>query len=307
MSAEEIGQDSDPPVERKQCEQCHHRKLLTEFHRRKNKTDNRMRICAQCYCENLEETRRRGEELVRLRELEHQQREREEQEESAAHQQRQRERVARWPEKACIDCNQRFPINEHGHLVVPFFDMHSSTCERCGASLIITYEEDGRLSYHCPNSEGAKQFQALLKKPGKAASGKTELPQRSVSDPPHAVSTEQEAESGASRSPMPQVAPKPTKLRVGQRAPERDPVGETSAPSVRKANGCSFTEVIEVTLSQMEEAGVSCFECPTCLATRDIQPRGDRVKFPWHPKRTTTTPNRGLRWVKREIAWRLSE
>jgi len=155
MSAEEIGQDSDTPVERKQCEQCNHRKLLTEFHRRQNKTDNRMRICAQCYRENLEATRHRGEELARLRELERQEQEREEQEKSAAHQQQQRERAAHWPEKACIGCNQKFPINEHGHLVVPFFDMHSSTCERCGASLIITYEEDGRLSYHCPNRHQA--------------------------------------------------------------------------------------------------------------------------------------------------------
>jgi len=68
----------------------------------------------------------------------------------------------------------------------------------------------------------------------------------------------------------------------------------------------SSTEVIEVTLSQMEEAGVSHFECPTCLAVRDIKPKGDRVKFPSHPKRMTTTPNQGPRWVKREIAWNLS-
>lgn len=33
--------------------------------------------------------------------------------------------------------------------------------------------------------------------------------------------------------------------------------------------------------------------------------REDRVKFPSHPKRMTTTPNQGPRWVKREIAWKL--
>jgi hypothetical protein len=106
---------------------------------------------------------------------------------------------------------------------------------------------------------------------------------------------------------MPQVSPKPTQPRVGQRAPERDPVGETSAPSVRKTAGCSFTEEISVTPAQIEEAGVSRFECPTCLAVRDIKPRGESVKFPWHPKRTTNTPNHGLHWIQRESAWRLSD
>jgi len=174
----------------------------------------------------------------------------------------------------------------------------------------VSLEMEARAGEHkvaLHNSEGAKQFQALLKKPEKAANGKMELPQRSVSDPPHVISTKQETKSGTSHSPMPQVAPKPTQPRVGQRAPERDPIGEMSAPSVRKAIGCSFTEVIEVTLAQIEEAKISCFECPTCLATRDIQPKGGRVKFPWHPKRTTNTPNQGARWVKREIAWKLSD
>ena len=107
--------------------------------------------------------------------------------------------------------------------------------------------------------------------------------------------------------PMPQVSPKPTQPRVGQRAIVRDPIGETSAFSVRKTAGCSFIEVIEVARSQMEETGVSRFECPTCLAVRDIKPKGDRVKFPSHPKRMTTTPNQGSRWVKQEIAWKLSD
>jgi len=57
----------------------------------------------------------------------------------------------------------------------------------------------------------------------------------------------------------------------------------------------------------MEEAGVSRFECPTCLAVRDIKPKGNRVKFLAHPKRTTTTTNRGKRWVKRGSIWELAD
>jgi hypothetical protein len=160
-----------------------------------------------------------------------------------------------------------------------------------------------RVALH--NSESAKQFQALLKKPAKAANGKTAPTPGSTTGTPEAFQTGEFVEPVSTTLPMPQVAPKPTKGRVDQRAPERDPVGETTASSVRKAVGCSFTEVIVVTLAQMEESGVSCFECPTCLAVRDIPPKRERVKFPWHPKRTTATPNQGLRWVKQEIAWKL--
>jgi hypothetical protein len=119
--------------------------------------------------------------------------------------------------------------------------------------------------------------------------------------------TEKPTEPLSQTLPMPQVTPKPTKRRVGQRAPQRDPVGEASAPLSRQTTGCPFAEEIPVTLSQMEEAGVFRFECPNCLATQTIKPKGDRVKFSWHPKRTTNTPNRGMYWVKREHGWRLAE
>jgi hypothetical protein len=40
---------------------------------------------------------------------------------------------------------------------------------------------------------------------------------------------------------------------------------------------------------------------------RDIQPKGDSMKFPWHQKRVNSTPKHGMRWVKRESFWQLSE
>ncbi len=157
------------------------------------------------------------------------------------------------------------------------------------------------------DSESVKQFQALLKKPAKAANGKTEPTSGNLSGAPSAGQADEIAKSASATLPMPQVSPKPSKPRMGQRAPERDPVGETAASSVRKVIGCTFTEEIPVTLAQMEEVEVSRFECPTCLAVRDIKPRGDHVKFPSHPKRTTSIPNQGLCWVKRESVWRLSK
>jgi hypothetical protein len=46
--------------------------------------------------------------------------------------------------------------------------------------------------------------------------------------------------------------------------------------------------------------------CQEVTLTRNIALAEGNVKFLWHAKRTTATPNHGLRWVKREI-WRLSD
>ena len=173
----------------------------------------------------------------------------------------------------------------------------------------VSLELEARAGEHkveTNNIESAKQLQLLHRSPGKAGNRQGPLPVGSIPEVPHVAQTAQTSANATPSLSPPQVSPKPTKPRAGQRGPGRDPVGETSAPSVRKAPGCSFTEVIEVILSQMKEASVTRFECPACLAVRDIQPKGDSVKFPWHPRRTTNTPNHGLRWVKRESAWRLS-
>jgi transposase InsO family protein len=84
-----------------------------------------------------------------------------------------------------------------------------------------------------------------------AANGQGSSPLGKVPGQPHLAQTVQAATSvpASKPLPLPQVAPKPTKARVGQRGNVRDPVGETSAPSVRTAIGCAFTEVIAVTQS----------------------------------------------------------
>lgn len=174
----------------------------------------------------------------------------------------------------------------------------------------VSLEMEARAGEHqvaLHNSEGVRQFQALLKQPAKAANGKTEPATGSMPAPPPAVPPSQEATSGLARSPMPQVAPKPTHPRVGQRAPARDPVGDTSVFPVRNTAACAFTDVIEVTRAQLEETGISRFECPTCLAVREIKPKGGRVRFPSHPKRLTATLNHGKRWVRQGSRWEPTE
>jgi hypothetical protein len=53
--------------------------------------------------------------------------------------------------KVCADCQQTFPINKMGMLVVPYFSIHSTLCERCNVPLHIDAIEDGRMSFHCPS------------------------------------------------------------------------------------------------------------------------------------------------------------
>lgn len=161
----------------------------------------------------------------------------------------------------------------------------------------LSLEMEARAGEHkvaLHDSESARQFQALFKKPGKTTHGTTELTSERESDP-------------QTHPPLPQISPRPTPPRVGQRAPRRDPVGETHAELVPQNARCAFTEIIEVTPARIGETGISRFECPTCLAIRDIKPKGGRMKFPSHPKRTTATPNQGGRWVKQGMLWRLSE
>src|SRR5437016_11709539 len=59
------------------------------------------------------------------------------------------EKIVMTETKLCADCKQAFPMNESGHLVVPFFDMHSTMCERCGTPLNIEYKEDGSIHFSC--------------------------------------------------------------------------------------------------------------------------------------------------------------
>ena len=174
----------------------------------------------------------------------------------------------------------------------------------------VSLELDAREGEHqveANTTDSAKQLQVLLGKPGKAGNGKAPSQMEEMPGLQHRAQAEQAAESVPASKTLPQVAPKPAKARVGQRSPRRDPIGETSALSVRTAIGCTFTEVIAVTPSQMEEVEVSRFECPTCLAVREIHPKGETMKFPWHQKRVTNTPNHVIRWVKRESGWSLSE
>lgn len=153
------------------------------------------------------------------------------------------------------------------------------------------------------HSEGAKQFQALLKQPAKATNGKAEPPPGSMPAPPPTLPVSQEARSGTARAPMPQVAPKPSQPRVGQRAPTRDPVGDLKPeePPTR----CPFVGAIELSPEQLTLTAVAKVECPACGALRTLHPQGRATIFPSHPKRVRYPSREEVRWVRRGSTWEL--
>jgi hypothetical protein len=174
----------------------------------------------------------------------------------------------------------------------------------------VSLELDAREGEHQVEThtiDSVKQLQVLLGKPGKAGNGKAPSQIEKVPGLQHHAQTGQAAESVPTSTSLPQVAPKPTKARVGQRRPGRDPVGETSATPTRRASGCAFSGKIELLARQMEADAVFQVECPACLAVREIHPKGDSVLFSWHVKRVTTTPNHGRRWVRRGSIWELAD
>ncbi len=97
--------------------------------------------------------------------------------------------------------------------------------------------------------------------------------------------------------------PRPTNLRVGQRAPERDAVGTTV--QAKRPKKCSFAEEVSLSLAQLQQAGISKLQCPECSATWAARIRGDTVFFPTHPPRTTRMTQDIPRWIRQEAGWAL--
>ncbi len=172
----------------------------------------------------------------------------------------------------------------------------------------VSLEMEARAGEHqveTNNIESAKQLQVLLGKPGKAGNSRVPRVQGSVDDAPIVPKTEQIPPHVAPSTLLPQISPKPTKTRVGERSPGRDPVGEAQPEG--GSTRCSFAGIIELSARQMAEARVSKVECPECLTMRALTPQGTTVRFPPHDKRKTRTPHREVRWIKRGTAWTLSE
>ncbi len=100
----------------------------------------------------------------------------------------------------------------------------------------------------------------------------------------------------------------PKQGRVGQRAPERDLVGDGSqkAPSTKKPK-CSFSGQIDLLASRLQETPGVQVECPTCGALRSIHPKDGAVGvvFPSHDLRLTRSSREDRRWRLHGTLWEL--
>jgi hypothetical protein len=104
------------------CEQCQHSKPLSAFHRRKNKTDGRMRICAECYMLNYREQQRTMAEALERWNREREEREKEREAQRHAWEEVHQRTLGAWyqqqPDRQCITCKQLLPASDFGYSLV---------------------------------------------------------------------------------------------------------------------------------------------------------------------------------------------
>jgi hypothetical protein len=86
-----------------------------------------------------------------------------------------------------------------------------------------------------------------------------------------------------------------------ERAPTRDPVGETVTFQEHK---CPFAGLLSLCGEDMRASGVFRGACPVCLLMRSLTPKGAVVHCPTHTKRKTSRPHHEKRWV--EAVWKLA-
>ena len=111
------------------------------------------------------------------------------------------------------------------------------------------------------------------------------------------------AQAGTEEAP-PQ---KKTTHHVGERSPQRDPVGLTEK-AVDKPEKCSFSgATVNLSPAQLAQAALSKLQCPECGAIWTARIRGEMVSFPPHPPRTNRRAQAIPRWIRQGATWTLSE
>ena len=105
---------------------------------------------------------------------------------------------------------------------------------------------------------------------------------------------------------LPGVPPHPpARPRVGQRRPQRDPVGamDQSATPTK----CLGSGALDVDAGRLTQSAIAQVECPVCGAVRTAKLKAQRVVLPVHTPLKTHTTRKGARWSKGETGWALSQ
>jgi hypothetical protein len=93
--------------------------------------------------------------------------------------------------------------------------------------------------------------------------------------------------------------------RIGERTPQRDPVGESanvSLPSKCPGSG----QVLDLDAHRFRQSAVVHVECPKCGSVRKGTLKKDQITFPSHEKLRSRSTHTGSRWFKHEAEWKIS-
>jgi hypothetical protein len=100
----------------------------------------------------------------------------------------------------------------------------------------------------------------------------------------------------------------PAKTRVGQRRPQRDPVGAMAPPAPpAPPTKCLGAGALDVDARGLTQSAITQVECPVCGAVRTVQLKAQRVILPAHAPLKTHTTSKGARWIRGETGWALAQ
>ncbi len=93
--------------------------------------------------------------------------------------------------------------------------------------------------------------------------------------------------------------------RIGERAPQRDPVGESA--SILPPSKCPESgQVLDLETQRFTQSEVLHVECPECGSVRKGVLKKERVVYPSHEKLRGRSTHTGSRWLKHEAEWKVS-
>jgi len=86
-----------------------------------------------------------------------------------------------------------------------------------------------------------------------------------------------------------------------ERAAARDSVGDQVQKLISPK--CTFSGVVPIEIKCFLDSGVALVECPNCARARTLEPCSKVLRFPFHDKRKTHTPNTEQRWAMGKMTW----
>jgi energy-coupling factor transporter ATP-binding protein EcfA2 len=109
--------------------------------------------------------------------------------------------------------------------------------------------------------------------------------------------------NGTTVSPVRTSAP--SSSRIGERTPQRDPVGESA--TALPPGKCPWSGlVLDLEADRFTQSGIVHVECSLCGSVRKGMLKKDQIVYPSHDKLRGRSTHTGSRWLKHDTEWKLS-